>query len=141
LDEHYLGRPLVLVARPDSRAMYLDFGASGMPAVAFDEPRQPWVAVMTEWLGGEDIVSINPITTVAFHSLMRLPTEQAGPGKLRFDRAITDAVHAATAANFGLRSHLGAENPAPPDGPGFAAPRPFYLEENARSVSYTYAGL
>jgi hypothetical protein len=141
LSERYLGRPMILVARPDSRAMYRDFGAPGTPIVPFDAPRQPWVAVMNDWLGGEDIVSINPITTVAFHSLMRLPIEQTGPGTLRFDRNITLAVHAATAANFGFRSGIGSENPAPPDGPGFAEPKPFYLEENARSVSYTYACL
>ncbi len=141
LSERYLGRPMILVARPDARAMYRDFGATGTPDVPFDAPRQPWVAVMNDWVGGEDIVSINPITTVAFHSLMRLPVQQAGPGTLRFDRNITLGVLAATAANFGFRSGIGSENPAPPDGAGFAEPKPFYLEENARSVSYTYACL
>lgn len=141
LSNRHLGRPLILVARPDENALYRDFGAVGTPDQPFDAPRQPWVVVMNEWLGGESIVSINPITTIAFHSLMRLPTEQTGPATLRFDRNIVNGVHAATAANFGVRCNLGAENPAPPAGPMFAAQEPFFRERSGRSVSYTYAAM
>ncbi len=141
LKDKYLGRPLIIVARPGPSAMYRDFGAAGTPDVAFDSPRQPWVGVLNEWLGGEDIVSVNPITTVAFHSLMRQPTEQVGQVNLRFDRNNVNAVFNATAANFGIKSLPCAENPAPPDGPMFEEPKYFYLEENSRSTSYTYACL
>ncbi|MCC7508511.1 MAG: hypothetical protein IT464_03950 [Planctomycetes bacterium] len=141
LKERYLGRPLIIVARPGPSAMYRDFGAAGTPDVAFDAPRQPWVGMLNEWLGGEDIVSVNPITTVAFHSLMRQPTEQVGHVNLRFDRNNVNAVFNATAANFGIKSLPCAENPAPPDGPMFEEPKYFYLEENSRSTSYTYACL
>lgn len=141
LSSRHLGRPLILVARPDENAQYRDFGAAGTPDRPFDAPRRPWVAVLNEWLGGESIVSVNPITTMAFHSLMRLPAEQTGAATLRFDRNVVNAVHAATAANFGVRSNPGAENPAPPAGPMFAAQEPFFRETNGRSVSYTYAGM
>lgn len=141
LKEKYLGRPLIVVARPGPDAMYRDFGAPGTPDVAFDLPRQPWVGVLNEWLGGEDIVSVNPITTVAFHSLMRLPVEQVGPATLRFDRHTVNATFEATAANFGIKASPTTENPAPPDGPMFAEPKFFFREENARSVSYTYVCL
>lgn len=141
IKDKYLGRPLVIVARPGPDSMYRDFGAAGNPDVPFDQPRQPWVGVLNEWLGGEDVVSVNPMTTIAFHSLMRLPAEQVGPATLRFDRNTVNATFAATAANFGVNSHLAAENPAPPKGPMFEEPKFFFREENAKSVSYTYACL
>lgn len=140
-DDSYLGRPIIAVARPGPTAMYRDFGASGTPDVAFDAPRQPWVGVLDEWLGGEDTVTINPITTMAFHALMRLPVTEVGPGALRFDREVVQTTHTAMAANFGFRSDPAAELPAPPGGPLFVPVTANYLENNDRATSYTWACL
>lgn len=141
LDDAHLGRPLLLVARPGPTALYRDFGAVGAPDVVWDSPRQPWVAVLNEWRGGEIYAAINPITTVAFHSLMRLPTEEFGPGLSRFDREVVNAVHAATAANFGIRVDPSSEGITPPSGSEFEPLDVFYLENADRCQSYAYACL
>ncbi|MBK9975289.1 MAG: hypothetical protein IPP14_11010 [Planctomycetes bacterium] len=140
-DDSYLGRPIIAVARPGPTAMYRDFGATGTPDIAFDAPHQPWVGVLDEWLGGEDTVTINPITTMAFHALMRLPITEVGPGALRFDREVVQTTHSALAANFGFRSDPAAELPAPPGGPLFVPVTANYLENNDRATAYTYACL
>lgn len=140
-DEYYIGRPLVVVARPGPTARYRDFGAAGNPEVAFDAPRRPWVAIHAEWLGGEDSITINPLTTMAFETVMRLPRAEVGGGALRFDREVVNSAHAAVAANFGLRSDLAQELPAPPSGPMFAPAKENYLEDNDRATSYTWVGL
>ena len=100
LPDKLLGKPLILVARPGPTALYRNFGAAGAPDVVWDLPHQPWVAVLNEFRGGEIYVAINPITTMAFHSLMRLPSTEFGAGDLRFDRDVVNAVHYATASNF-----------------------------------------
>ncbi|MCB9932296.1 MAG: hypothetical protein H6841_02625 [Planctomycetes bacterium] len=141
LPDAYLGRPLILVARPGPTALYRDFGAVGAPDVVWDDPRQPWVAVLNEWRGGEIYVAINPITTMAFHSLMRLPTEEFGPGKQRFDREVVNAVHAATAANFGVRVDPSSEGVTPPSGSEFEPLDVFYLEDSDRCQAYAYVCL
>jgi hypothetical protein len=141
LNDKHLGRPLILVARPGPNALYRDFGAPGTPEIAFDAPRQPWVSVLNEWLGGEDVIAINPITTLVFHSLMRLPVSEVGGGKARFDRNYTNAVAAAVAANFGLKNNLSTESLVPPKGPDFVSVDAFYLEESGRHASYTAACL
>lgn len=141
LDEGYLGRAMVVVARPGPTAMYRDFGATGTPDVPFDAPRRPWVAVVSEWLGGEDTVTINPITTMAFEALMRLPANEVGGGALRFDREAVLSTQSALAANFGLRSEISQELPAPPGGPLFASAQLSFLEDNDRATAYTYVCL
>lgn len=139
--EHFLGRPLIVVARPGPTAIYRDFGAPGAPDVSFDAPRQPWVGVLAEWLGGEDTIAVNPITTAAFHALMRLPSTEIGGGGLRFDREVVFTLHAAVAANFGIKSDPATELPAPPGGPEFVPAAPNFLEDNNRATAYTYACL
>lgn len=141
LKSRHLGRPLILVARPGPDALYRDFGAPGSPDIAYDGPRQPWVGVLNEWLGGEDVVAVNPITTLMFQALMRLPVTQVGGGDARFDRNVTNAVAAAVAANFGLKNNLSSESLVPPKGPDFASIDAFYLEDDARHASYTAACL
>ncbi|MCF6227329.1 MAG: hypothetical protein L3J82_01520, partial [Planctomycetes bacterium] len=45
LADALLGRPLILVVRPDAaNATYFDYGATGSPDIAFDN--QPWVSVI-----------------------------------------------------------------------------------------------
>lgn len=141
LPDTTLGKPLILVARPGPNAMYRNFGAAGSPDVAWDLPHQPWVAVLNEFRGGEIYVAINPITTIAFHSLMRLPTEEFGAGDLRFDRDVVNAVHAATAANFGIKVDPSSEGVTPPSGSEFEPQTVFYLEDKDRNQSYAYACL
>lgn len=140
-DEYFIGRPLVAVARPGSTARYRDFGAAGTPDVAFDAPRRPWVAIHAEWLGGEDTITINPITTMVFEAVMRLPSGEVGGGALRFDREVLNSAQAAMAANFGIRADPAQELPAPPGGPLFESVTANYLEDNDRATSYTYACL
>ena len=136
-----LGKPLILVARPGPTAMYRNFGAAGSPDVVWDDPHEPWVCVLNEFRGGEIYTAINPITTIAFHSLMRLPSSEFGIGDLRFDRPNVDAVHAATAANFGIRVDPSADGVTPPTGSEFEPQAVFYLEDSNRSQSYAYACL
>lgn len=141
LKDSYLGRPLIVVARPGPNARYRDFGAAGNPDVVWDSPREPWVSVVTEWLGGESYVSVNPITTVAFHSQMRLPAEDVGTGIQRFARSTSTAVQQATAANFGIAVIPSIEGITPPKGSPFEEQSVFYLEDGDRNQSYAYACL
>lgn len=141
LKDRYLGRPLIVVARPGPDARYKDFGAPGNPDVVWDSPREPWVSVVTEWLGGEFYVAVNPITTVAFHSQMRLPTQDFGTGLQRFARPVTTGVQLATAANFGIAVTPSLDGITPPKGSAFAAQDVFYLEDEDRNQSYAYVCL
>lgn len=140
-DDGYLGHTLLVVARPGPTAMYRDFGAVGTPDVAFDDPRQPWVAVVNEWLGGGSTVTVNPLTTVAFECLLRLPDSETGGADHRFDRRLVDKVNAATAAAFGLKSDIARELPAAPGGALFVPLAARKQEQSDRCSAYTYAGL
>jgi hypothetical protein len=141
LKNGHLGRPLILVARPGPNAMYRDFGAVGNPDVVWDAPHEPWVCVVNDWRGGEFYVAINPITTMAFHALMRLPAEEFGSGDLRFDTQVVDGVHTAAAANFGIKVNPSIEGITPPQGSAFEEQNVFYLEDKDRNQSYAYACL
>jgi len=141
LPDKYLGRPLIVVARPGPGAMYRDFGATGNPDVAWDAPRAPWATIVREWLGGEFYVAVNAITTIAFHSFMRLPVAEVGDGDLRFDVKNVDGVHTAVAASFGIKVDPSREGVTPPTGSAFAKQSVFYLEDKDRCQSYTYACL
>lgn len=140
LPDGYLGHPLIVVARPGSGALYRNFGAAGSPDIVWDAPHHPWVSVLTEWGGGEVNVTVNPITTLGFVSLMRLPGEEFGAGKLRFDREVVEATQAAVAANFGIAVNP-VEGITPPSGSEFEPSDVFYLEDGNRNQSYAYAGL
>lgn len=140
LSDDFLGHPLLIVARPGATALYRNFGAAGSPDIAWDAPHREWVAVLTEWTGGEINVTVNPITTLAFHSLMRLPGNEFGDGKLRFDRETIEATQAAVAANFGIAVNP-IEGITPPTGSEFEPSSTFYLEDGNRNQSYAYAGL
>jgi hypothetical protein len=137
----HLGRPLILVARPGPEARYRDFGAPGSPDRPFGAGREPWVGVLSEWRGGEAVAAVNPLTTMAFHSLMRLPATDVGGGVLRFDRNVVDGVTSAVGSSFGLRADPASELPAPPRGAEFEFLRLFYREDNERSTAYTYVCL
>ncbi|MBZ0137237.1 MAG: hypothetical protein K8I27_12800 [Planctomycetes bacterium] len=141
LKDKYLGRPLIVVARPGPGAMYRDFGAPGNPDVTWDAPHEPWVSIVTEWRGGERYCAINPITTVAFHSQMRISAEDTGAGDQRFARATSDGVQQATAANFGIAVIPSSAGITPPKGSPFASLSTFYLEDSDRGQSYAYACL
>lgn len=136
-----LGRPLIVVARPGPDAVYRDFGATGNPDVVWDAPHEPWVCVVNDWRGGEFYVAVNPITTMAFHALMRLPAEEVGGGTLRFDTKVVNGVHSAIAANFGIKVNPSIEGVLPPKGSAFEEQGVFYLEDRDRSQSYSYACL
>ncbi|MCA8937298.1 MAG: hypothetical protein KDB68_13955 [Planctomycetes bacterium] len=140
LPEAFLGRPLLVIARPGATALYRNFGAAGSPDIAWDASHAPWVAVVTEWTGGESNVTVNPITTLAFHSLMRLPAAEFGDGKLRFDRETVDATQAAVAASFGIAVNP-IEGITPPQGSEFEPSSTFYLEDGNRNQSYAYVAL
>ncbi|MCA8914722.1 MAG: hypothetical protein KDB90_04855 [Planctomycetes bacterium] len=141
LPDKLLGKPLILVARPGPTALYRNFGAAGAPDVVWDLPHQPWVAVLNEFRGGEIYVAINPITTMAFHSLMRLPSTEFGAGDLRFDRDVVNAVHYATASNFGIKVDPASDGITPPSGSEFEPLTVFYLEDGDGNQSYAYACL
>jgi hypothetical protein len=141
LKNAHLGRPLILVARPGPTAMYRDFGAVGNPDAVWDAPHEPWVCVVNDWRGGEFYVAINPITTMAFHALMRLPTEEFGSGDLRFDTEVVNGVYTAAAANFGIKVNPSVEGITPPKGSAFEQQDVFYLEDKDRNQSYAYACL
>lgn len=141
LNDRHLGRPLIIVARPGPDAMYRDFGAPGNPDVVWDDPRRPWVSVLQEWLGGEDYVTVSPITTVAFQSLMHMPVEQVGGGRLRFDVANVSGANRAAGANFGISTDPAGGAILPPSGSAFESQKVSYLEDNDRAQSYAYATL
>lgn len=141
IKDDFLGRPLIVVARPGPNALYRDFGAAGNPDVVWDSPREPWVSVVTEWRGGESYVAVNPITTIAFHSLMRLPAEEVGAGDQRFGRSVTEGVQQATAASFGIAVIPSIEGITPPTGSAFEGLETFYLEDGDRNQSYAYVCL
>ena len=141
LSDAHLGRPLILVARPGPTAEYLDYGAAGNPWVPFDGDREPWVAVLAQFLGGDDLVTISPITTLAFNSLMRQPVSEVGPGGIRFDSVIVNATNAAAGTAFGLRTNPAEELAAPPRGAGFPSINAREFAKSIRTTALTYATL
>ncbi|MEE9312582.1 MAG: hypothetical protein V3V10_09250, partial [Planctomycetota bacterium] len=137
LADALLGRPLILVVRPDAaNATYFDYGATGSPDIAFDN--QPWVSVIPEWLGGEFPCAVNPLTTMAFHALMNVPAAEAGSGKARFARENVNAANTAIASSFGLKSNLPQSMPASIGISSFPADSNTFLQNNALSSSYAY---
>jgi hypothetical protein len=137
LSDDFLGRPLILVVRPSTTlTTYFDYGAAGSPDVSFDN--QPWVSVIPEWLGGEFACAVNPLTTMAFHSLMNVPASEVGSGLSRFSRENVDAANSGIATAFGLSSNLSQTMPSAVVGGAFPAASNSFLQDNRRSASYSY---
>ncbi len=139
ISDIYLGRPLLVLARPQAGAQYLDFGAPGSPARPFESPRRPWVAVMRQFQGGDDTVAVNPVSTAAFEALMRLPQGEVGPAGLRFDAKIISGCNTAAGNAFGVYADAGETLPAPPAGAPFVALGTLPQEDNTYATAFTYA--
>lgn len=141
LSNKHLGRPIIAVARPTTGATYLDFGAPGNPQVPFDGNRKPWVAVMRQWLGGEDTITISPASTLAFETLMHLPATEVGQGVQRFEAKTVHPINGGTAVSLGIGANVAEELPAPPRGAPFPALGVRDAENRQRSTAYTYTQL
>lgn len=141
LPDKHLGKPLIIVARPDAQAEYLDFGATGNPWVPFDSTRQPWVSVVDEFRGGDDLVTVNPMTTAAFFAQLNLSAYEYGIGVLNFDRKISAQTSSGIANSFGIPDSVYGHLPAPPEGGPFPKIKARDVETEDRNTSYTYACL
>lgn len=141
LSPKHLGRPIIAVARPTTGATYLDYGAAGNPQVPFDGARKPWVAVIRQWLGGEDTVTISPASTMAFEALMHLPSSEVGQGSQRFEAKTVNATNCGTSVSLGIAANVAEELPAPPRGAPFPGLGVRDAEKRRRSTAYTYSQL
>lgn len=141
IGEINLGRPLIIVARPTTGATYLDYGAPGSPLVAFSGNRRPWVSVIRQWQGGEDIVTVSPATTLAFECIMRLPSTEVGQGAQRFDARTVSACNIGVLHTLGIGTDPAEELAAPPLGGPFPIQGLRDQEKSQRCTAYTYAEL
>ncbi|MCC6574093.1 MAG: hypothetical protein IT462_09890 [Planctomycetes bacterium] len=139
IGDAFLGRPLVVLARPQTGAEYLDFGSSGNPVRPFTGNRRPWAAMIRQFGGGEDTIAITPISTAAFEAFMRLPQDEVGGTGVRFDTKVVSECNTAAGNAFGVYADAAETMPAPPGGAPFVALGTLDAENNNFATGYTYA--